>query len=256
MTCPLQSPMNDSELQRRLSETTRFGRLLHLSSCGSTQDVAAGEPLGDVVVWADAQDAGRGRQGRSWLGAPGKDVEVTFRARVPATDRPARLAPILSTGIVLALESLLGEPLVFDWPNDVMHRGRKLAGILIDAEGSRELGLLIGVGVNVNRTSFPPELLERATSLALGSGRMIDREDVVLRLAQSIDESLRALAEDRLREHASMFKSRLGLADRRVRAVLVSGEVLEGDLESLDLDDLRIRGRSVSLALIESLSRA
>ncbi|MCC6783265.1 MAG: biotin--[acetyl-CoA-carboxylase] ligase [Planctomycetes bacterium] len=256
--------MDDPTLQRRLAAETRFTRLLHVSSCGSTQDLAATEPSGDLVVWADLQEAGRGRKGRAWFGAPGKDVEVTFRAAGLPVDRPLRLAPLLATAVVVALESFAGDALALDWPNDVVWRGRKLSGILLDAQsasgangdGARGVGLLVGIGVNVNRTSFPPELLERATSLALISGRMHERDEVVLRLAQSIDGALAAFARGELAEHEACFRARLGLIGCRVRVGLVQGGTRDGVLSSLDLDELRLDdSEPLPLALVESLAR-
>ena len=247
--------MDDPQLQQRLAAETRFTRLVHLSSCASTQDVAAEEPAGDVCVWADLQEAGRGRKGRSWSGSPGKDVEVTFRASLDAVDRPLRLAPVLATAVVVALESFAGTGLSLDSPNDVVHNGRKLCGILVDAAGSRDVDLLIGIGVNVNRTGFPPELLERATSLGLISGRIHDRATVVLRLGQSIDAALRAFEEGRLDDYVPFFRARLGLCGRRVRITTVTGSTHEGVLEDIDLEQLLLGGARFPLAAIEALER-
>lgn len=247
--------MDDPELERRLCDETRFARLLHLSACQSTQDVAAAEPRGNLCVWADLQEAGRGRKGRTWHGAPGQDVEVTFRAVLEAVDRPIRLAPVLATAVVLALESFAGESLALDWPNDVVWRGRKLSGILVDAEGGKSVGLLVGVGVNVNRTGFPPELLERASSLALISGRMNDRAEVVLRLAQSIDAALDAVARGELDDYVVFFRNRLGLIGRRVEVVLANGERRIGRLDDIDLESMRLDDRTLQLAVVESLDR-
>ncbi len=259
--------MDDPSLSARLAAETRFARLIHVSSCASTQDLAAEEPGADLAVWADMQEAGRGRQGRTWHGAPGKDVEVTFRAAGLPVERPLRLAPVLATATVLALESFAGEMLALDWPNDVVWRGRKLAGILVDAQssrgdatrgaGTRDVGLLIGIGVNVNRTSFPPELLERATSLALISGRMHERAEIVLRLAQSIDAALTAFGSGALAEHEACFRARLGLLGRLVRVGLVQGETRSGVLTAIGLEELTLDDAPpISLALVESLARA
>ncbi len=253
--------MDDQELERRLSSTTRFTRLIHVSSCASTQDLAAEEPGDDLCAWADMQEAGRGRKGRSWHGAPGKDVEATFRATTARIERPLRLAPVLATAVVIALESFAGDSLALDWPNDVVWRGRKLCGILIDArsvagDGGREVGLLVGIGVNVNRTSFPPDLLERATSLGLISGRMHDRAEIVLRLAQSLDAALDAFTTGNLDAHLTAFRGRLGLLGRLVRVGLVGAPDRTGVLTAIDLEELRLDGgEPVSLALVESLAR-
>ena len=63
------------------------------------------------------------------------------------------------------------------WPNDVIIGRRKLAGILAEgiAIGSRDQAVIIGVGVNVQQASYPPDVAARATSLEGELGRTVDR---------------------------------------------------------------------------------
>ncbi len=92
----------------------------------------------------------------------------------------------LAAGVALAeaIEALLGQPPVLKWPNDLLHDGRKLAGILVEAstEGRKVKHVVLGIGLNVNQMSFSDELTNRASSLSLASGRTLDRRDVLGRV--------------------------------------------------------------------------
>jgi len=147
---------------------------------GSTNDTALmlaerGAPEG-TVVGADLQTAGRGRRGRSWASPPGAGLYVSVVLRPDA-----RTVPLVTIAAGVAVADAIGEAIglaaVLKWPNDVYLGGRKVAGILAEA-GSSHAGvhhIVLGVGVNVGRASYPPEVAARATSLEHEVGRPVDR---------------------------------------------------------------------------------
>jgi BirA family biotin operon repressor/biotin-[acetyl-CoA-carboxylase] ligase len=143
-------------------------RLLHLprvevfSEVGSTLDLAheraaTGAPAGTLIL-AEAQTAGRGRQGRAWSSEPGAGIWSTLIER-PA-DRSALdvLSLRIGLGIAQALEPLIHEPLGLKWPNDVYRGGRKLAGVLVEARwrGEEPDWVAIGVGLNCHPPGDQP----------------------------------------------------------------------------------------------------
>lgn len=139
----------------------QLARALHLpevevfEEVGSTLDVAheratAGAPAGTLIL-ADAQTAGRGRQGRSWSSEPGRGIWLTLIER-PADRRGLDVLSLrVGIGIATALEPLMGEPLRLKWPNDVYRGAKKLAGVLVEARwrGADPDWVAIGVGLNV-----------------------------------------------------------------------------------------------------------
>ncbi len=171
---------------------------------------AAGAP-GGLVVTADEQDAGRGRQGRSWFGPPGGTLLYSALLR-PLGDRP--LLPLaVPLAVCAAAESLAPVSCEVKWPNDVWLEGRKLAGVLIESrfEHPGEPWAVIGVGLNlsVERDHFPPELRETATSLSLqpgSSGRAL----------AALNRELRRLLCTRDAEVLREFRSRDSLAGRPI----------------------------------------
>lgn len=244
--------MDDAELTRRIAATTRFRRLVHLAACASTQDVAAAESDDAAAIfWADHQTAGRGRQQREWHDEPGADLAVTFACRL-ALPEPALLPAAVPVCALQAVEPFAGRALRLKWPNDVFLDGRKLAGVLIDASGGR---YAIGVGVNVNRTRFPRDLDGIATSLAQATGRVTDRCELLLALAQRLDAALAALLCGDTAALEQLFVARLGLVGRRV--AVHAGTVHEGRLEQLDLRRLVLDGgRSVPLGIVQGIAVA
>ena len=155
-------------------------RLLVRDSVGSTNDeirkvADAGAPEG-LIILADRQTEGRGRRGAAWFSPAGESLAFSVLLR---PSEPKALWPRLALTAGLAVAEALEEyvPLVgIKWPNDVWAGGRKIAGILVEA--GRDFAV-VGIGLNVNTLSFPDEVAETATSLALESGSGVSRADVL-----------------------------------------------------------------------------
>lgn len=247
--------MATKELAERLAATTQFARLLHVASCASTQDLAAADRETTwAIFWADHQDAGRGRQQRKWHDAHGLDLAVTFSVRVDLPD-PVALPVVLPLCVVDALAPELGdrEPqLRFKWPNDVLFDGKKVSGVLVDADAQKPMRFRIGIGINVNGEERPLELASIATSLRAITGREHDRERVLQALAQRIDNAVTALQRGETAAIEQRFAERLGLVGRRVR--LRCGESHAGVLQHVDLRGLQLDGgRTFALAQVQEL---
>ena len=255
MTDPLRI---ENELKRR----TRLRRLVHVESCESTQDLAAAAAASeygetgqvDTLFWADHQRAGRGRRQRHWHDEPGRDLAVTFLVtqRLP---QPLTLPAALPAAVLLACEPFAGRELRIKWPNDVYCGDRKLCGVLVDRDSRRPDTFRIGVGINVNRENFPPELHDIGTSLALLAGHHHDREALLLALAQQVDDMLTALQSPAEHAYARLeqcFRQRLGLVGQQVH--VEAGESLHGTMTAIDLQQLTLDGTTdVPLAIVRAL---
>lgn len=181
--------------------TTSYGRSLEVKArTGSTNDdvrsaIDAGAPSGHVVV-ADTQDRGRGAQGRAWSSPGGSDLYFSILER--RTLAPASL-PWLTLAVGLGVRAALGvhTEAVVKWPNDVLvgARRRKAAGILVESSSTGSVigPFVIGVGIDVNRPSFAPELEEVATSLARETGRTFDRSLLLAAVLAAIETEVRLL---------------------------------------------------------------
>jgi BirA family biotin operon repressor/biotin-[acetyl-CoA-carboxylase] ligase len=134
---------------------------------------AAGAPHGTLVT-ADEQSAGRGRQGRVWTAPPKSAVLMSVVLRELSETLP--LAAAVAVCEALPLEAQI------KWPNDVWIDGRKVAGILVEAR-PQEGWAVLGIGLNVATTEFPPPLQSTATSLRLAGAPASVDETLVSLLA-------------------------------------------------------------------------
>lgn len=244
----------DARIETLLRERTRFLELVHVVSCTSTQDLAAGHPgTGDAIFWADHQTRGRGRMQREWHDEPGQDLAVTLRV-TEALPHPTALPAALPVAVLQACEPFADRPLRIKWPNDVHLDGRKLAGVLVDAGTGRRDTYLIGIGINVNRVRFPPDLESTACSLATATGHEVDRAELLLRLAERVHTMLGDLTAGRQAPLEALFRERLGLFGQRVR--VQAAETYEGVLTALDFERLVLDDeRSVPLAVVRGIQR-
>ena len=140
-----------------------------------------------VMVNARLQTRGRGRGERSWFSAKDLGVYATFGVNVS----DPRLLPFLAVAAGLAVAEALngfsGLDFVLKWPNDILIKGKKIAGILVEnIVVGKKVASLIGVGVNVNQQpdDFPRELAERAISLRMVTDRICPVDEIRIRLAR------------------------------------------------------------------------
>ncbi|HWN72126.1 MAG TPA: biotin--[acetyl-CoA-carboxylase] ligase, partial [Haliangium sp.] len=211
---------------------------VHLPVCGSTNDeaqrLAAAGAVHGTVVTADQQHAGRGRQGRAWHSPPGENLYLSCILR-PALAPAAATAITLAAGLGVAdAVQRAGAPAALKWPNDVLVHGRKLSGILTEmsTRGERVQHLVVGIGVNLESRSFPPEIGDRATSLAL-LGVAVERQRFVDRLLSELETWFDRFFAGGV---AALADAWLARADRsRVRATS-QGRLVEGSIVGLDAD--------------------
>jgi len=142
----------------------------------STQDVAfellaEGRPHGTLVL-AEHQTGGRGREARHWHSNPNKSLLLSLLLDLEPPDTFASVLTIATaTALARAIQDVAGLPARIKFPNDIVVRGRKVAGILLEVKdyGQPERRAVAGVGVNVSQVAedFPEELRETATSLQM-----------------------------------------------------------------------------------------
>jgi BirA family biotin operon repressor/biotin-[acetyl-CoA-carboxylase] ligase len=115
-----------------------------------------------TVIMAESQYAGRGQQTNRWHSEAGKNL--TFSLLLKPAFLPLRqqfdLTRTISLGVVTALQSATGLPIQVKWPNDIYYGDKKLGGILVEnlVQGSVIKNSVIGIGLNINQESFPPEV--------------------------------------------------------------------------------------------------
>ncbi len=228
-----------TELAARVRELVRERALrlgdplVALEECASTNDEAkegarAGAPHG--ATWlAESQTRGRGRQGRTWSSGPGDALLVSVLLRIPC--EPSRV-PQLSLACGLAVRDAVAKAVsddasvVVKWPNDVLVRGRKVAGILIESSISagppaRTSHVVVGIGINVHARELPDELQAIATSVArersaVGGTSAPDRAEILADVLAGLDRDVELVAFRGLTKVRARLSARDALAGRTV----------------------------------------
>ncbi|MGQ9695158.1 MAG: biotin--[acetyl-CoA-carboxylase] ligase [Thermodesulfobacteriota bacterium] len=170
-----------------------------------------------LVVMADAQSRGKGRRGKNWVSPRGVNVyfSVILRPAV-APEKIPLLTLMAGVASARALRNITDLEIKIKWPNDLMIREKKVAGILTEAELSQGF-VILGIGVNVNwpRAEMPEELRQVATSLYAERGIIFSRAIVAQELLEDLEEEYMLFLQEgfspRLRrewEEYSLIKQR------------------------------------------------
>jgi BirA family transcriptional regulator, biotin operon repressor / biotin---[acetyl-CoA-carboxylase] ligase len=230
-------------LDAYLDGPSTWTRFVHLEEVDSTnlevaRRVRDGGPAGMVVV-ADHQTAGRGRNGRSWQDVPGGNLSISVATGIPATG--ATLVPLaagLAAGDAL---SRAGVRALLKWPNDLLVRGddgviRKVGGILADAHDLRPSGpafLVVGIGIDLDWRAHDRTGEEAGwTSIAEETGRDVDRWQVVHDLLRALETWMLDVPRDPTRLLAS-YTVRCTTLEQIVR-VATPGGTVEGEAVRID----------------------
>jgi BirA family biotin operon repressor/biotin-[acetyl-CoA-carboxylase] ligase len=239
---------------RSLLTTATFGRsFAYEPVVGSTMDLAraagrAGAPHGHVAL-ADEQTAGRGRFGRRWVAPAGVNLTFTLLLR-PDRFALERLSMVAALGVADGVRAACGVAPRFKWPNDVQLDGRKLAGILIEAEfqGDHPDFALVGIGLNVNlETATAPEVADIAVSLRDALGHPLPREAVLADVLRAFEDCYRGVRADPVHE---AWAARLATLGQAIRADF-AGQVEHGVAESVtETGALRLRRPDGSLIVL------
>ncbi len=162
--------LEETEIRRYLCGG--FGRALTVyESLPSTNDTAKllaqnGASQGTAVL-ARGQTAGKGRQGRRFFSPADAGLYLTVILR-PTAPQLQLLTAAAAVAASRAVEEVCGLEVQIKWVNDLYYKGKKLCGILTESafgpDGSPDYAV-VGIGINLSDSGFPPELAGKATSL-------------------------------------------------------------------------------------------
>jgi BirA family biotin operon repressor/biotin-[acetyl-CoA-carboxylase] ligase len=211
---------------------------IELESCSSTNDEAArlaraGASHGTIVI-AERQTSGRGRDGRAWQSpVGGLYMSAVLRPPIPIVDVPPMTLAI-GIGLCEAVRTT-GAPAVLKWPNDLLVRERKLAGVLVEAQsqGNRLEAVIVGIGVNISG-ELPEAVVETGITLAEAAGTTIDREAFVERMLAHVERWVDRYVSVGIEPIIPAWQERMAVG-LQARAT-VDGASLTGCVAGLDAD--------------------
>jgi BirA family transcriptional regulator, biotin operon repressor / biotin---[acetyl-CoA-carboxylase] ligase len=219
----------------------RFGRSVRVfEELDSTNTEAwrwidDGAEEGSLVI-ADQMTAGRGRWGRKWLTAPGKQLLVSLvLRRAPSLARAGLLTTAAGVACAEAIENVARLPATIKWPNDVNVEGRKVAGILVETRtsGDRADAVVVGIGINSSFRAgeLPAEISQTASSIAIECERrgqaIPSRLEVLVELLARL-ESAHSDVSDRPDDLLARASDRSEVLGRDVTIRFSDGRVIRG----------------------------
>ncbi len=165
-----------------------------LDETGSTQAVAKGlaamdAPEGTAVI-AKSQSSGRGRHGRGWA-SPVGGLYMSFILRPRNIPKPELVSLVTAVAVVQGVKHSTGLSTKIRWPNDIMAGQKKLAGVIAEAQFTKQqlFNMVVGVGLNCNTPMGGSEAAGgRATSLIEELGRPFEISDLKHSVLDSFSE--------------------------------------------------------------------
>src|SRR5438874_3731193 len=189
------------ELEGHFPCATIGRRIIVLEQTTSTNDAILQVPTANsdagLVLFAEHQTAGRGQRGNRWEAAAGKGLwfSILLRPKIQINDS-GRLTIWAIEAISHVIRTELSLEPTIKLPNDIQIHGRKVAGLLVEMRAQQKAPHLaiVGIGINVNHSveDFPPELQNRAISLAMALHRPVDRQNFAVALLQNLNRTYRA----------------------------------------------------------------
>jgi BirA family biotin operon repressor/biotin-[acetyl-CoA-carboxylase] ligase len=231
----------DTDLIQKGLNTSFIGRkVCSYKSLKSTNETAkdlarGGEKEGSMVI-SEEQTGGYGRFGRAWYSPEGGLwFSLILFPEIPAHKAPL-LSLIASLSVVEAIRNSVSLNPLIRWPNDVLINEKKVCGILSEFEiGENDTSfIIVGIGINVNQTAFPPDLEEISTSIHKELGQSTSRLLLLQELLWRFEENYTGILRGEEKNLIERIKDYSSLMGKRV-TINMNENDLEGEM--IDLDD-------------------
>lgn len=192
---PAEATLDAAVMQNALAGCAIGREIIVLPEVTSTNDVVRELGIGGaaegVVVFGETQTAGRGQYGRSWHSPAGEGLWLSVLLRPTLLlNESSRLTNWLAQTIAATIAHEFAVHAEVKSPNDVLIRGRKVAGVLVEMVAQTGgYFATAGIGINVLQRQFPAELASTATSLRLEAQQPIARASFAISLLRALDRS-------------------------------------------------------------------
>lgn len=233
------------DLFARLGRTEIVGRDIRVfERTTSTNDVVEKLARDGVkegaVVFAEAQSKGRGRLGRTWISPAQKGLWFSVLLRPDLRPQETtQLTVAAATALRRAIHEQTGLQPEIKWPNDILIRGRKTAGILteLSAELDHVKYVILGIGVDVNLVAgeFPADLRKTVTSLKIELGKPVSRPELATAILRELDRDYARVCAGQFAAVADEWEEHCTTIGRNV-AIHIGDRRVPGRAESLDED--------------------
>lgn len=176
-----------------------------LDSVDSTNNylkkIQKNEKLEEMIVIADAQTAGRGRLGRTFISNYAKGIYMSILFKPTFSLAYAKkITCLVAAATSLAIDQIAGVKTQIKWVNDIYLNSKKICGILTEAATSIEQDsleyVIIGIGINMYYQNFDEKLQNIATSIEEQTNKIISRNELIVQIINQIDAYLDHIDDD------------------------------------------------------------
>lgn len=234
--------MFDTSLFQQSLTTSWLGQeLLYYEELTSTNSIA--KKFGDTasfhgtVILTDNQTGGRGQYNRVWNTQPDKNLTFSLVLQPKQNNRFIVLTLAFALALAEVCEEETRQKFQLKWPNDVVHKGRKVCGLLTEAvyNGNDVDRVVVGIGLNVNQSEFPDELSETALSLYQVKKNEFSRELLLARIFSKLEYYYRLWEQGDFQLLKNINKRLIGYG--QWAQLTVDGASLDGEFKFLGINE-------------------
>ncbi len=223
--------LNQNIIEEGIKKESIFSEVVLLDSVSSTQDYLFenADGLRDrAVVIAENQLSGYGRMGRAWDSSYGKGLymSVLFKGRIKSEG----LTMLGSLSLCSFLSAEYGLDFKMRWPNDVIYKDKKIAGVLANMSDGV---IALGFGVNINQKHS--ELPDVGSSIFLLRGEEIDRDVFIFNFLNQLQKDLKSWEVDSFKYLRKLWSEFALFKGKDITAITRSG-IIKGVVEDITED--------------------
>ncbi len=237
------------EIRDGLKTTVLGKRDIHrYASTDSTnnraKELAAQGAAEGVLIIAEEQAHGRGRLDRPWFSPGGENIYASFILRPSLPPSTAsRMVLLTAVAAAEALMEITGLRATIKWPNDILVKGRKIAGILLEMSVEMDAidYMIVGLGINVNSSAerFPRDSRKKITSVLMETGKPSSRVHLLVRFLELFEEKYNALGESGFEPIINRWKTLADIVGKRATISTLNGSY-QGVITDMDHDGFLI----------------
>jgi BirA family transcriptional regulator, biotin operon repressor / biotin---[acetyl-CoA-carboxylase] ligase len=205
-------------------------------------NLAQGKIKEGFIVIAEKQNKGKGRLSRHWSSPKGKGIYLSIILKPEMTPFQAPCITLMAAvSVVQAIREVSDVQAYIKWPNDIIIKEKKIAGILteMEAESDEIKFLVLGIGINVNTRHS--DIPNTATSLLQETGRHASRKELFITLLKKLERNYKEIKESGFSGIRLEWKNFSATIGKRVRANCMH-KAIEGTAVDIDTDGaLKIR---------------
>jgi BirA family transcriptional regulator, biotin operon repressor / biotin---[acetyl-CoA-carboxylase] ligase len=190
-----------------------------------------------TVISAVEQTQGRGRLANKWFSPPGKNLYVTFAFFTTNDIAPFYYSQLAALSLQEALSKLAIQSQI-KWPNDILVKGKKIAGILTEVQNADEkLFVALGIGLNVNMTEVELENIpKKATSILVETTHNQKIDELKEQIAKSFLQKLENSEKSKVALFQNEWKDQVSWMIAKKTAAKIGSEIIEGVISRIDND--------------------